>query len=367
MGGMKIRVLFFGAAFCMGVLGSKARGQDLSELRIRLDGPGGTPVSGALVALLNARDSVVAEGLSSETGTRILRAPSGVYQIRVRRVGYRPFVSNGVSLPHSSELVLNVESARVVLESIVVNSKSQCKLNDPNSRALATVWDEVDKALRSSQLTTDDLHGIGRARTFRAEVGPDGAVISADTAIFSIEDRRPFGAIDPDTLARNGYVLGDEHIGWSYFAPDETVLRSDQFAATHCFRLVRQGDRRGQIGVSFEPVPERRTADIRGVLWVDQTTSELREVVFRFVNAGALTRFDAGGFTRFRRVPSGTWIVEEWKLSVPKLESREHAPFPPLLVAIGRFENGGGIIGPTDRVAGRPRQPPVMDTLVRKR
>jgi hypothetical protein len=261
-----------------------------------------------------------------------------------------------------SELVLNVESARVVLESIVVNSKSQCKLHDPNSRALATVWDEIDKALRSSQLTTEDLKGIGRARTFRAEVGPDGTVISADTTIFSIEGR-PFGAIDPDSLARGGYVLGDEHTGWRYFAPDETVLRSDQFAATHCFRLTRQSDRRAQIGVLFEPTPQRRLADIEGVLWVDQATSELREVVFRFVNAGVLTRFDAGGFTRFRRVPSGTWIVDEWKLSVPKLEARAHPPFLPLLVAIGRFENGGGIIGPTDVVAARPRQPPVVDSL----
>jgi hypothetical protein len=364
---MKIRALPLCFAIGVCVLSSTARGQELSELRIRLDGPGGTPVSGALVALLNAGDSVVAEGLSSETGSRILRAPSGVYQIRVRRIGYRPFVSNGVSVPHSSELVLNVESARVVLESIVVNSKSQCKVNDPNSRALATVWDEIDKALRSSQLTTEDLRGIGQARTFRAEVGPEGTVISADTTIFSIEGRRPFGAIDPDSLASSGYVLGDEHAGWSYFAPDETVLRSDQFAATHCFRLKRQADRRGQIGVLFEPTPQRRLADIEGVLWVDQATSELREVVFRFVNAGVLSRFDAGGFTRFRRVPSGTWIVNEWKLSVPKLESRERAPFPPLLVPIGRFENGGGIIGPAEVVAARPRQPRVMDTLVRKR
>jgi len=307
------------------------------------------------------------EGVCSETGSRILRAPSGVYQIRVRRIGYRPFVSNGVPLPHSSELVLNVESARVVLESIVVNSKSQCKVNDPNSRALATVWDEIDKALRSSQLTTEDLQGIGQARTFRAEVGPEGTVISADTTIFSIEGHRPFGAIDPDSLATSGYVIGDERTGWSYFAPDETVLRSDQFAATHCFRLIRQADRRGQIGVWFDPVPQRGLADIQGILWVDQATSELREVVFRFVNAGVLTRFDGGGFTRFRRVPSGTWIVEEWKLSVPKLESREHAPFPPLLVAIGRFENGGGIIGPAEVVVGRPRQPRIMDTLSRKR
>ena len=44
-------------------------------------------------------------------------------------------------------------------------------------------------------------------------------------------------------LATNGYVLGDEIQGWHYFAPDEVVLRSEQFAATHCFRLVRDKQR----------------------------------------------------------------------------------------------------------------------------
>jgi hypothetical protein len=305
-------------------------------------------VHGALVALLDSRDSVVAEGLSSEGGARTLRAVPGSYRVRVRRIGYLPFVSAYVSLPRANELVLSVESPRVVLERIVVNSKSQCRRNDPNAAALATVWDEIDKALRSSQLTARDLSGIGRARTFRREVDRFGEVISADTTIFPITDRRPFGAIDPLALATDGYVLGDENRGWSYFAPDETVLLSEPFAATHCFRLLRQDDRVGQIGVGFEPVPRRKISDIAGVLWVDQRSSELREIAFRFVNAGVLSRFDGGGFTRFRRVQSGTWIVDEWSLNVPKLEIRQLPNLPPAFLVIGRLENGGGILGLAD-------------------
>jgi hypothetical protein len=331
----------------------------------------GAALSGALVALLNPRDSVVAEGLSTEAGGRVLRATPGVYRVRVRRIGYLPFVSGPVSLPRESALSLNIESQRVVLERIVVNSKSPCARNDPNAQALSTVWDEIDKALRSSQLTMEDLSGIGRARSYRIEFAQDGTVISADTTVFSISDRRPFGAIDPVTLANDGYVLGDAHAGWHYFAPDEAVLLSEPFAATHCFRVVRQRDRTGQIGVSFEPVPRRRIADITGVLWVDQETSELREVVFRFVNAGAMSQFDAGGFTHFRRVPSGAWIVDEWKLSAPRLSvapSGVRDGYSPTaheqFIAIGRIENGGGIFAPGELTGQRHRQIlPATDTL----
>jgi len=353
---MLLRAFLCAPVLAACVLTSSARGQDATtELRIRLKAIDGVPLSGALVALLNARDSVVAEGLSTEAGSRVLRAAPGAYRVRVRRVGYLPFVSDPVSVPRDSALSLNIESPRVVLESIVVNSKSPCARNDPNARALSTVWDEIDKALRSSQLTTQDLRGIGRARKYRNELGKDGSVISADTTVFPILDRRPFGAIDPTSLAIDGYVFGSPETGWHYYAPDETVLLSEPFAATHCFRVVRQRDRAGQIGVSFEPIPRRQMPDIVGVLWVDQQTSELREVVFRFVNAGPMSQFDAGGFTHFRRVPSGAWIVDEWKLTAPKLslvlrppKDGYSSPGRTEYIAIGRLEDGGGVFAPGD-------------------
>ncbi|HEX9129654.1 MAG TPA: carboxypeptidase-like regulatory domain-containing protein [Gemmatimonadaceae bacterium] len=372
---MKLRALVYGSVLGSCVLTSSARGQQsMTELKISLNGVG-TPVSGALVALLDAHDSVVAEGLSTESGARVFRAAPGVYRVRVRRIGYLPFVSGPVSLPRESELSINVESPRVVLESILVNSKSPCGRNDKGAAALSTVWDEIDKALRSSQLTTEDLLGIGRARVFRTEFNKDGTVLWADSNVFSITTQRPFGAIDPGALANDGYVLGDPESGWHYYAPDEMVLLSEQFAVTHCFRLVRQPDRTGQIGVSFEPVPRREVSDIVGVLWVDEETSELREVVFRFVNAGVISQFEAGGFTHFLRVPSGTWIVDEWKLSVPLLSvSQVSIGSPdgyssrarPKYVAIGRVENGGGILGPGELPVERQQHRTAADSINKK-
>ncbi|HEY1952733.1 MAG TPA: carboxypeptidase-like regulatory domain-containing protein [Gemmatimonadaceae bacterium] len=318
--------------------------QGTSELRVRLNARDGTPVNGALVALLDARDSVVAEGLSAGSGLRALRATAGTYRVRVRRIGYRPFFSQSVSVPRAGDLVLDVESSRVMLEDIVINSRSECRPSDPDARSLATVWDEIDKALSASQLTMADLEGIGWARTYRKETAPGGAIISADSAEFPISDRRPFGAISSAMLAKDGYVVGDQQTGWTYYAPDEVVLLSEQFAATHCFQLVRESAHPRQIGVSFEPTRQRKLPDIRGVLWVDEATSELRDIVFDFVNVGELDRFDAGGFTRFRRLPSGTWIVDEWSLSMPRLELRVRPGFRQQLVAVGRLEHGGGVL-----------------------
>ena len=330
------------------------------EVAVRLESAGDVPVGGALVALLDGRDSVVAEGLSTEAGRRMLRAPPGTYRVRARRIGFLPFVSPPVVLPHDGELRLAVETPQVVLGDIVVNSKSPCKRSDPGPDALGVVWDEIDKALRASQLTTRDLAGFGQALSYRRQVGLNGAVVSSDTTFFQIRETRPFGAIDPVKLASDGYVLGDEVRGWHYFAPDEVVLLSEPFAATHCFHLTRERERPGEIGVAFEPVPLRSVPEIAGVLWVDERTSELREIIFRYVNAGVLSRFNAGGFTRFTRVPSGAWLVSDWRLRVPLLAVKVEPYAGRQFSATGYSENGGAILG-----GGREIQK-ISDSVTRK-
>jgi hypothetical protein len=328
------------------VLGAtQAPAQGTVELRIRLEGADGQPVAGALVALVSDPDQVVAEGLSSDEGRRVLRAPAGTYRVRVRRIGFYPYLSPLVVAPRQSELVLRLDSRPVALSSIVVAARARCR---PIGQAetVAMVWEEVSKALRASQLTNDDLAGIGRAQTWRREVSLGGAVLSSDTGSFTLRNRRPFGAISPAALAERGYVRGDGASGWEYFGPDETVLLSREFAATHCFDIVRDRARSGQIGLAFEPVARRRVPDIAGVLWLDENTAELREIVFRYVNAGLPGSFNPGGFTRFARMPSGAWIVSEWQLRFPRLRLRPGAFALPTLA--GWIENGGGIIAADD-------------------
>jgi hypothetical protein len=130
--------------------------------------------------------------------------------------------------------------------------------------------------------------------------------------------------------------------GWVYFAPDEAVLLSAEFAATHCFRVIRDRNRRGQVGLSFSPAPNRKISDIDGVVWLDEGSAELREILFRFVNIGEVTQFKPGGRVHFRRMPSGAWLVDEWSLRFPQLEMTADA-FSRLR-EVGYIEDGGTLI-----------------------
>lgn len=326
-------------------------GQTTAELRVKIDAGERMPVNGALVALIDESGKTITEVLSPESGRTILRAPAGKYRIRVRRIGFRPFFSQPLAIPRLDELLLNIETPRVVLDAIVVSASAQCGGINHDAQALGAVWDEIEKALRSSEMSVSDLADLRQSSKYTREVSSRGGLITNDTSVVRDIKGRPFGARNAAALTAYGYILGDESKGWEYFAPDETVLLSDEFTATHCFRLVRDKKRKGAIGVSFSPIPKRRLPDIDGVLWVDEKTSELREVRFHYVNAGILTAFEPSGFTSFYRLPSGAWIVKEWQLRLPKLERGKDG-----LVASAYLEFGGRVVTIAEESANTQRK-----------
>ena len=308
---------------------------------VRVESEARTPLSGALIALVSTTNQVIEERLSPSSGAVTFNAPAGEYVVRVRRIGYRPFYSKPVTLPRSEPLVLQVESPRVVLQQMVVTASAQCGKINADAATLAALWEEISKGLRASQLTASDLREIDHRVMYSRAIREDGSVISSDSTVASVIRTRPFVSPDPASLTSLGYVRGNESSGWTFYAPDEVVLLSDPFASTHCFRAVRSRTRPNQIGVAFQPAPKRKKADINGVIWLDQATSELREVEFRFVNAGVLDDFRPGGFTRFRRMPSGAWIVSEWQLRMPRLT---RAPVAASQMKVSEIiENGGRV------------------------
>ena len=312
-----------------------------ADFRVRIEAGDGSRIAGALVALLDSSQTVVRESVSDDDGIRTLRAPAGSYRVRVRRIGFLPYLSDPVPVVPGSDILLRVNSPRVQLETIVVTSRSRCGPIDPNERILSVVWDEIAKALRTSQLVARDFSDYSASFTYRKTLNSRRVVVSSDTTFRPVGNAKPFGVRDAAYLATHGYVTGNERLGWMYYAPDEAVLLSDQFASSHCFQVVRDKARGGQVGIEFKPVSTRPVPDIAGVLWVDENTAELRELNFRYVNAGLLERFKGGGFARFRRVPSGSWIVDSWALSGPILaKSRE--PFGDFSV-VGYVEDGGGL------------------------
>lgn len=328
------------AILCVAATPDPVRAQGI-QIRV-VDSVTAAALSGALVALVDGNGAVTAEGLTSANGYRTFFVPAGRYRVRVRRIGFVPYVSGALDLASAQVVTVPVQSQPVVLSTIVISARSSCRsLESRTSQELATVWGEAIKALEAAQLTIADLQGIGRVWTYTKTIAGSGAPVKSDTAYFTVSDTRPFGALDPDRLVAEGYVIGDAMSGWTYFGPDETVLLSPGFARTHCFRLVRERARPGLIGVSFEPVRGRRVADIAGVVWLDESTGELRRIVFRYVNAGLISRYGGGGETRFRRLPSGAWLISYWHLRGPNLVMRRGTIRPD-----GFQEHGGGVLQP---------------------
>lgn len=310
-------------------------------LRVQATLSDGAPIGGALVAAVTSDGRVVAEGITTADGYRSLQLPKGSYRIRVRRIGYEPFWSGTIAVPYQGTLTVVADTKRVMLEAVVVMSTSSCRNEGRDQTGISTVWDEISKALVGAQATRKDLANLGSAIRYKKVV--ERRHVKSDTTHTPIASSRPFSAVDPAWLSRTGYVHGNVDIGFEYYAPDEAVLLSREFASTHCFKIVRNNKRRGQVGLSFEPSPERRLSDVEGTLWLNEKSSELIEIEFRFVNVGEVDEFKPGGKVHFRRTSSGAWLVDNWYMRFPLLElqmgGRE------TLKEIGYSEDGGAITG----------------------
>jgi hypothetical protein len=66
-------------------------------------------------------------------------------------------------------------------------------------------------------------------------------------------------------------------------------------------------------------VSDREVPDVRGTLWLDARTFELKLVEFKYSRLPvATTNRHVGGEVRFARLPTGAWIVERWFIRMPR-------------------------------------------------
>jgi hypothetical protein len=100
------------------------------------------------------------------------------------------------------------------------------------------------------------------------------------------------------------------------------VLFSDEFLNRHCFKMeqLRDSLTLGMVGLGFEPVGGNRIPDIRGVMWMDEKSAELRYVEFRYVNHGFSIETNViGGRVEFVRLSNGGWIVSRYWIRMPEI------------------------------------------------
>lgn len=323
-GGVATRTVRGVAAAC--AFAAAARAQVVRGVVVQPDSV--TPAAGIIVVAVGARGDVVARALSGDRGAFELRVPAaGPYHLQLLRIGYRPTVTPPVDVPAGdvSDLRLVLGAAAVMLSAVTVRSDNVCGTTNDSGRVVAEIWEEARKALTATQLSVNAAAIDAEWQAFQFSMDRNGTRAKEQSVLRRTGlTERPFVSVAAEELARDGYVVAD-HSAWLYRAPDADALLSNQFAATHCFRVEAMSRTHPQwIGVAFRPVPGRDIVkDIVGMLWIDRATSELRLLEFRYTNLPAEADDPAvGGFVEFARMSTGHWLVARWAIRTPHLVRR---------------------------------------------
>lgn len=300
------------------------------------------PVEGAMVVLLDLEQALVHRALTDASGAFILDAAHpGPHFLRVDRIGYESLVTPRFDVPVAGTFQrVTVPIRPVELAGIEVEGARRCEVRGGQGQATARAWDEARKALEAAAWTLE--RGVYRYTllSYQRTLEPDMRTVRKETRRFNRgTGQAPYVSVPGSELAELGFVRQNPDRTLTYFAPDAASFLSDPFLDTHCMRLEAVRD--GEVGLAFEPVRGRRLPDIRGTLWIDAATAQLRRLDFRYVNmprdhdAG-----DAGGEIVFGRLPNGTWIVREWGIRMPILGTNPDRS----RVSVLGYEVQGGVV-----------------------
>lgn len=316
-----------------------------------VDKTNGTAISGAFVVLLDQRGQEVTRVLTGDAGTFLLRAPGpGTYRLQSKRIGFHVAASPAFTLADGQVLAyrLEVEAIPVELPPVVVAGRPQCGTRGKAGTVVAQLWEDAREALAAVKWTQGQRWYRYALDLYDRDLDAQGRRVRRERAWSRTGAwETPFRSLPAESLAVVGYVVGDDRSGHTFYGPDPNVLLSDTFLRAHCFS-ARQGtgSDSGLVGLAFEPAPGRRLADIRGVLWVNRRTAELRDLEFRYVHLPAsLAQGASGGNEDFMRLQNGAWLVLRWVIRMP-LVTKTVDPtgrISPSFTVDGYHETGGQV------------------------
>jgi hypothetical protein len=297
-----------------------------------VDQESGNPVPGALMVLLDHTGAERASTLTDAGGAFLLRASApGTVRIRAERIGYASTISEPLEIRagETRDYRMAAPVEVVALSGVSVTGARRCVLRPEEGLEVTRVWNEARKALNATALADDQRLLRYDVVLYERELDPRRLSIKAETRRTRSEfATHPFASrLTPEELSQGGYVqpiAGDTF----YLAPDAPVLLSDVFLNDHCFRIQPgREEQKGLVGLAFEPVGDRKVPGIKGVLWVDENTAELRSLNYEYTDLRLLTRPDQiGGLIEFQRLPSGLWIVSRWRIRMPMVQIRKQEP-----------------------------------------
>jgi len=246
-----------------------------------LDRETGQGVEGALVLLLDQAGEEIDGFLTNADGRFRVRAPNpGAYSLRAERIGYETVTSETIRLGSAqvSGILLETGPSAIELEELRVEGEQQCVIRPAEGLELARVWDEARKALTVQEWTEgEDFYNFQLVR-YQRTLHPDSrGVLSEEREGMVVVNRNPIRSLPARELLEEGFIQTAENGANFYYGPDASVLLSDLFLDTHCFRL----------DYSYDWAP---WVEVRGV---------------------------AEGRVEFQKMPTGAWIVRKWWLRMP--------------------------------------------------
>ena len=319
-----------------GLLLLLATSADAQTVRLRVTDSLERPVVGALVSLVDSGGASHSASLSDRAGSAVLQTTApGNYSFQVRRVGYASFASDAmrVGANETVPVALRVRGARDPLDIAAV--ARECSVEGASLAAMPA-WNQVKLALESAQLGRSLVAGQWRIRRFERWTTARGDIYH-DTSFVGRGDR-PFGTPNSERLERDGYVRTRRDGMADYFVPDTRVLLSDQFTQNHCFGIQPSDSVPSLIGLTFAPIRGRNQPDITGTFWLNRATGELQALDFAYVNVPNQPVRRASGRVRFYHEDPGFWMVQSWRLRVPRMSAIDEPGYP--LVFDGWYEFG---------------------------
>ena len=290
-----------------------------------LDADGVTALGSAMMVLEHSDGTEVDRALSRDNGLFILNAPvPGSYRLRAERIGYATTRSEYFDLAEGETVTRNLVAVveAITLEGIEAGGERQCTVRPEEGLAVTRVWDEARKALSAAAWTQDRGYYQYEMMNITRRLDPDGIrVLGEERSYNRGYMKAPYVSRPADSLVHGGFarITPRESLYW---APDAEVLLSDAFLDTHCFNLRTDGEAApGLIGLAFEPVRGRPRPDIGGTLWLDPSTAQLERLDFTYRNLNlprTLITSGIGGSLEFEALPNGTWIVDSWRIRMPK-------------------------------------------------
>jgi hypothetical protein len=312
----------------MALLISSASG-GAQDLRVRLlDQETREPLGGLLVAALDRAGAIGTTTLSSADGLATVRiGGTSPHRLLIRRIGFTPVTTDTLAIAApGTTLDIVVPAHRIVLGTVHVVGNQVCanQTLSPSTGA-EPAWTQVRAALEASTLTRDQRLVTTAAFRFQRDLRVDGKVNYADTALRGRSGERPFVAPAPAVLERDGYFKHHDDGSENFYAPDEAVLLSPGFTQHHCvteYADVRRDSAGAQIALAFMPRDRDTRPEIKGLIWIDSATSELRRIDFEYVRISLAAPADSiGGSVSFAHLTSGAWIVSRWALRMPRFRT----------------------------------------------